>query len=159
MLCRPKKGILIMRYRIFFNFIVLVGLLISCAGTNGPRVVQTYDNALDRNEIAIVRLEQKMSLRVLACDGIAVPKTVRYLLVRPGRHELIFSISGQTIVEVYQMTNKKYLDAIGGHTYILRSETGIFSIGNKWFPEVVDVTDDPKLHVTDLPLDEEQKND
>ncbi len=134
------------KYQELFIIVILSVIFSSCASTKGPHVVQTYDNDLDRNEIAIVRLEQKMSLRVLACDGMAIPKTVRYLLVRSGRHELIFSISGQTLIEVYQMTNKKFLDAIGGHTYILRSETGLFSIGDKWFPVVVDVTDDPKLH-------------
>jgi hypothetical protein len=148
-----------LKYRLLFSFITLVVLLVSCASTNGPRVVKAYDNALDRGEIAIIRLDQKMSLRVLACDGISIAKTVRYLLVRPGRHELIFSISGQTLVEVYEMTNKKFIEAVGGHTYILRSETGMFSVGDKWFPEVVDVTDDPNLHVKVLPLDIVQKHD
>lgn len=145
--------------RLFVILIALLVFLSSCASTNGPNVVKTYKNDIVRSEIAILRLDQNRSLRVLACDGIAIPKTVRYLLVKPGRHELIFSISGQTLVEVYKMTNKKFLEAVGGHTYILQSETGFFSIGDKWFPEVVDVTDDSKLHLKELPSSEVQKND
>ena len=125
-----------------------------CATTRGPSIVKTYDKDLDRSDKAIFRQTQKMSLTITECDGITVPRTVRYLLLQPGRHELIFSISGQTLISVYEMRNKKYLDAVGGHTYILQSETGWFSVGDKWFPEVVDVTDNPNLHVTALPSDE-----
>ena len=140
--------------RLYVVLFVLLVILSGCATTRGPSIVKTYDKILDRSDIAIVRLTQKMSLTITACDGITVPRTVRYLLLQPGRHELIFSISGQTLISVYEMRNKKYLDAVGGHTYILQSETGWFSVGDKWFPEVVDVTDNPNLHVTALPSDE-----
>ena len=129
-------------------FIALSG----CATTTGPVIISNYDKPMKREDIAIVMLTQKRSLRILACDGIAVPGTVRYLMLLPGRHELIFSIKGQTIVEVYEMRNKKYFNATEGHTYILKSETGILSIGDKWFPDVVDVTDNPELHVRTLPV-------
>ena len=143
------------KLRSFAFIFISISLFIGCTAGKGPSIIKTYENVIDRNDVGIVRLNQKMSLRILACDNIVVPRTAHYLLVQPGHHELIFSISGQTLFSVYGMTNKKYLDAVGGHTYILRSETGWFSVGDKWYPEVIDVSNDPKLHIVALPKDED----
>ncbi len=136
----------------FFPYILSgLCLLIGCASV-GPSVIQTYPDTSERNKIAILRVEQKMGLTVTACDGQAVPRSARYVLLKSGRHEVWFSISGQTLLESYYMNNKKYLDAEAGHTYILKSKAGgIFFIGDDWFPEVVDVTNDIKLHVATVP--------
>jgi hypothetical protein len=146
------------RYMMQFQKLVvtfMIVALMSCANIKGPTVVKVYDQSFSRNEIAVVRLAQKSSFRILQCDGITVPMSIRYLLVRPGRHELTFSISGATLLgSVYEMHNKKFLDVEGGHTYILKSETGLFFVGDKWFPEVVDVTDNQSLHVSSIPVEE-----
>jgi len=153
-----KKGLIFMLMKYLRELVIIVPIIAILSGcaTTGPSIIKTYDSEIERSQIAVVRLEQKMSLRVLSCDGIAVPRSARYLLVKPGHHELVFTISGQTLVEVYRMTNKKFLEAVGGHTYMLKSETGWFSIGDKWFPIVIDVTDDPKLHVKELSSAEAQ---
>lgn len=129
----------------------LLSLATGCASV-GPSVITTYDDVSERSQVAILRVEQKMGLTVTACDGLSVPRSARYILLKPGRHEVWFQIFGQTLLETYTMTNKKYLDAEAGHTYILKSKGGgLFVVGDKWFPEVIDVTDDAKLHVLTLP--------
>jgi len=101
----------------------------------GPSIIRTYDDAYARNQIAILRVEQKMGLSVTACDGLSVPRSARHILLKPGRHEIWFSISGQTLLETYNMTNRIYVDAEAGHTYILKSKGGgILFVGDKWFP-------------------------
>lgn len=146
-------------HRVFSGFFVIGSLLslIGCAAV-GPSVIRTYDDMNERNQIAILRVEQKMGLSVTACDGLNVPRSTRYVLLKPRRHEVWFSISGQTLFEVYTMTNKKYLDAEAGHTYILKSKGGgILFVGDKWFPEVIDVTNDANLHVQALPQEMTKK--
>lgn len=133
--------------------LALVIVLDGCASTRGPALVQVYDGNAARNQIAIIRLDQKASVRILYCDGVPVSRTVRYLLVKPGRHELVFSVSGQTLFELHNISGKKYLEATGGSTYVLKSETGWLSVGDKWFPEVIDATNDAALHVKEIPLE------
>lgn len=146
-----------MRKEMFFCVFGVLFLLIGCACV-GPSIIQTYTDTSDRSQIAILRVEQRMGLTVTACDGLPVPRSARYVLLKPGRHEVWFMISGQTLMETYTMTNKKYLDVATGHTYILKSKGGgIFLVGDKWFPEVIDVTDDINLHVQALPREVEKK--
>lgn len=148
---------MIKKIPLYFFGVLFLLLLAGCA-TLGPSVVKTYNDSSERNQIAILRVDQKARLTVFGCDGNPVPRSARYILLQPGRHEILFSISGQTLFEVYRMTNKKYLDAIAGHTYILKSKGGgIFVVGDKWFPEVIDVTDDMNLHVQTLPQETENK--
>ncbi len=132
-------------------------LLIGCASI-GPSVIKTYSDVSDRSQIAILILEQRMGLTVTACDGKFISRRARYVLLQPGRHELWFSIAGHNLLLGYSMDNKKYLDVVGGHTYILKSKgTGLFAIGDKWYPEVFDVTNDSKLHIENLPEESEKK--
>ena len=79
--------------------------LFGCATVSGPAVIKTYDKPMQREDIAIILLSQKRSFRILACDGMPVPVTARYLLVLPGRHELIFSISTTTLLGIHEMRN------------------------------------------------------
>jgi len=139
--------------------IFLIGiLLVSGCASVGPSVIKTYDGINDRSQIAVLRVEQKMSLTVLACDGKPVPKSARYVLLQPGRHEVLFKISGQNLLMVYNMTNKKYFDAMAGHTYILKSKgTGFFAMGDKWYPEVLDITNNTNLHVQDIPQETQKE--
>lgn len=133
-------------------------LLLSGCATVGPSIIRTYNDAYGRESIAILRTDQKAGLTILSCDNSAIPRSARYILLQPGRHEVWFSISGQTILEIYTITNKKYIDVSAGHTYILKSKGGgIFVVGNNWFPEVIDVTDDPSLHIQDLPQEPQSK--
>lgn len=155
---REKQTTVMNHLRVLLAISLLLGCLISCA-TTGPAIVKMYGQDADRSQIAIVRLDQKMSLRIVGCDGIIVPSSVRYLLIQPGRHELVFKITGQTLVSVYNMSGKKFMDAAAGHTYMLKSETGWLSIGDKWFPAVIDVTDDKSLHVSNIPKEEVQLHD
>ncbi|MDP2906011.1 MAG: hypothetical protein Q8O22_06915 [Candidatus Omnitrophota bacterium] len=135
----------------FFASCCCLFLLIGCAGA-GPSVIKNYSEARDRSQIAVLIVKQKMSLTVTACDGKYIPRSARYVLLQPGRHEVWFHISGQNLLMYYNMTNKKYLDAIGGHTYMLKSKgAGFFVVGDKWFPEVIDVTNDSKFHVANIP--------
>lgn len=130
---------------------LFLSLLTGCAAV-GPSVIKTYDDSNERNQIAILRVDQKAGLIINGCDNKPIPRSARYILLQPGRHEIFFSIYGQTLFEVYTMNNKKYLDAVAGHTYILKSKGGgILVVGDKWFPEVIDVTDDTNLHVQTLP--------
>jgi len=51
------------------------------------------------------------------------------------------------------MRNKKYIDVQAGHTYLLKSKgSGLFVVGDKWFPELLDVTSDPDLNVVTMLL-------
>ena len=120
-----------------FSGVFVIGSLLSLAGCAvvGPSIIRTYDDAYARNQIAILRVEQKMGLSVTACDVLSVPRSARHILLKPGRHEIWFSISGQTLLETYNMTNRIYVDAEAGHTYILKSKGGgILFVGDKWFP-------------------------
>lgn len=147
-----------MKIRMAVWMFISIFLITGCASV-GPVIIKTYSNDSERSRIAILRVEQKMGLTVTACDGFSVPSSARYVLLQSGRHEVWFSISGQTLLEAYRMTNRKYLDAAAGHTYILKSKGGgIFFVGDKWFPEVIDVTNDINLHVQDLPK-EVKRND
>lgn len=138
-----------MRKLIFLS--ILVGWLSGCASV-GPIVVTTYDKDIERSKIAILRADKSKSIFITGCDGISIYKGTRYILLEPGRHEIWFSISGQTLFISYSMTNKKYLDAVAGHTYILKTTLGkLFDVGDKWFPEVIDVTDDANLHLQEIP--------
>ena len=144
----------------FFAYILTVLFLSSLMGCSaiGPSVIKMYDDNKGRNEIAILRVDKSKGLSINACDNLPIKRGAKYILLKPGRHEVWFSIYGQTLLETYVMTNKKYVDVLGGHTYILKSKGGgIFFVGDKWFPEVFDVTDDVKLHVDSLPSEENIK--
>ena len=131
--------------------------MVGCASV-GPSVIKTYNDVSERSQIAILRADQSRELTIIGCDGLSIPRSAHYLLLKPGRHDVWFKIRGQTLFEYYTMTNKKYLDAIAGHTYILKSKGGgIFFVGDKWFPEVFDVTDDINLHVQTIPQETEKK--
>ncbi|MFA5060645.1 MAG: hypothetical protein WC676_08490 [Candidatus Omnitrophota bacterium] len=146
--------------RTIINFSLTFMLLLSLSGCAaiGPSVIKTYDNAAERNQVAILRVDKSKGLRIDGCDSVPIQRGAKYILLKPGRHEVFFSISGQTLFETYWMKNKKYLDAVAGHTYILKSKGGgIFLVGDKWFPEVFDVTDDVNLHVGTLPREENIK--
>ena len=148
-----------MNGRFFYYPIAVIFLssLIGCAAL-GPSVIKTYDDVAERSQIAILRVDKSKGLSIDGCDKLFIKRGAKYILLKPGRHEVWFSIYGQTLFESYTMTNKKYVDVVGGHTYILKSKGGgIFFIGDKWFPEVIDVTDDVKLHVETLPEEVERK--
>lgn len=157
-LCNLKQdNATVKRILLYLLGVLFLSSLIGCA-TVGPSVIKTYNDFNERSKIAILRVDQKMGLTVIACDGLSISRSARYILLKPGKHEVWFSISGQTLFEIYSMTNKKYLEAVAGHTYILKSKGGgILFIGDKWFPEVIDVTDDMNLHVNALPQDVEKK--
>lgn len=148
--------------RFLGGFLLLLSLS-GCAAV-GPSIIKTYNDLNERDKIAILRVDQNFNLLqssnliVRSCDGMAIPHSVRYVLLKPGKHEIWFDIYGQTIVENFQMTNKKYLDAVAGHTYILkpRGGGGMLFVGDR-FPEFADVTDDAKLHVQTLPQETEKK--
>lgn len=123
---------------IFVWLVLIISLSLSGCVTVGPSVIKTYNDFNGRSQIAILRVDQKAGLTVIACDDLAVPRSVRYILLQPGRHEVLFNISGQNLLEIYRMTNKKYLDVIAGHTYILKSKGGgIFSVGISGFPRLL----------------------
>lgn len=128
---------------------LLLGLvLLSGCAAIGPSVIKTYDDVAQRNQVAILRVDKSKGLNVNGCDDLPIQRGAKYLLLKPGRHEVWFSINGQTLFEVYSMSNKKYVDVEAGHTYILKSKGGgIIFVGDEWFPELIDVTDDAKLHV------------
>lgn len=149
----------------FLYLIVLTAVLSGCASV-GPSVIKTYDSTHERDKIAILRLKQRASLRVNYCDNVSVPKSARYLLLEPGRHELGFSTSGQTLLVTYWGNNKKYIEAEAGKTYILKNNVHFFSMNTSALPDVIDVTNDGKLHMSHIPLSSEtiaieegQKND
>ena len=136
------------------NLLLVLSILVMGCATKGPNVVQTYTTPLIRNEIAVLKLEQRSTFKIVACDDKLVYSNSKYILLKPGRHEIWFDVWGQTLVASYSMRNKKYLDAKAGHTYVLRSKgIGIFVEGDKWFPEVVDLTDS-KQHVSYLPTED-----
>ncbi len=139
-------------------WISILALLVAGCAAVGPSVIKTYnDDISERSQIAILRADKSKGLSIIGCDGLSISHGARYILLQPGRHEVWFFISGQTLFQGYTMTNKKYLDAEAGHTYILKSKGGgIFLIGDKWFPEVIDVTDDPMLHLKDVPEEAEK---
>lgn len=57
------------------------------------------------------------------------------------------------MLETFSIINKKYLDVQAGHTYTLITKGGgLLTVGDEWFPQVIDVTKDPKLNVVTLPL-------
>lgn len=147
-----------MKRKVFHISVVsFLSLLIGCASV-GPSVIKTYNDVSERSQVAILRADKSKGLSIIGCDGLSISRGARYILLKPGRHEVWFRISGQTLFETYWMTNKKYLDATAGHTYILKSKGGgIFVVGDKWFPEVVDVTDDMTLHVQTMPQEIEKK--
>ena len=131
---------------------ILLPTLIGCASL-GPSIIKTYQETRDRSEIAIIRADASRGLAIIRCDGANIKRGAKYILLNPGRHEVWFSLHGQTLLEIYQMTNKMYVDVVAGHTYILKSKGGgIFVVGDKWFPEIIDVTDDPKLHLQAIPM-------
>lgn len=142
------------QFRKLLLLIVLTSVLSSCASV-GPSVIKTYDNTYERDKIAILRLKQKAKLRVTYCDNIPVPKSARYLLLEPGRHEIGFSTSGQTLLVTYWGNSKKYMEAEAGKTYILKSNVHFFSMETGSLPDVIDVTNDEKLHVSHIPLSSE----
>jgi len=148
--------------KIFFYLIMFLFLssMVGCAAS-GPLIIKTYGKDVDesdRNKIAILRNEQRR-LCITGCDNIAVPRSARYILLQPGRHEVWFFLSTSSFLENYDITNKKYIDVVGGRTYILKSKGGgLLVLGDKWFPELFDVTDDINLHVPNIPQ-EIAKND
>jgi len=145
-----------MNKKIFLMSLLLLSL-VGCAAV-GPMIIKTYDNDSERNQIAILRVEQKSSLIITVCDGLSIPRSARYVLLQPGRHEVWFMLSTSSFLESYTITNKKYLDVVAGHTYILKSKGGgLFVLGDKWFPETVDVTDDINLHIQAIPKEIEKK--
>ncbi len=149
-----------MNRRIFsYAFAVLfLSSLMGCASV-GPSVVKTYNNDFERGKIAILRADKSKPISIIGCDGIPIYNGARYILLEPGRHEIWFNISGQTLFIYYRMSNKKYLDVIAGHTYILKTKLGkLFDVGDKWFPEAVDVTNDINLHLQEIPQ-EIERND
>lgn len=138
---------------VFLNiFSILIFMSLSGCAT-GPSIVKMYENNdNDRNQIAILRVDKTRGLSITGCDGKIIQRGAKYILLEPGRHTVNFMIVGQTLLEMYTITNKKYIDVEAGHTYILKSKGGgFFLVGDKWFPEVIDVTNDPKLNVSILP--------
>ena len=131
-----------------------VFLLSGCATTgpsSGPSILNIYNTAVERNQIAVLRLEQKRSFKVIACDGQPVPDSVRYVLLQPGRHELRYTMEEHNLLlGGSSMVNTKYLIAEEGHTYILKVT---FDQGDR-YPEVIDVTGDATLHIDSLPVEE-----
>ena len=137
---------------------ILLSTIIGCAPL-GPSIIKTYQETKNRGEIAIIRADESKGLAIIRCDGANIKRGAKYILLNPGRHEVWFSISGQTLLETYWMTNKLYVDVAAGHTYILKSKGGgIFAVGDKWFPESIDVTEDYKFHLQAIPV-ETVKND
>lgn len=137
---------------------LFLSIMVSGCAPLGPSVVKTYEESAGRNQVAILRVDKSKGLSIDGCDKLLLQRGAKYILLKPGRHEIFFSISGQTLFETYWMRNKKYMDVVGGHTYILKSKGGgILVVGDKWFPEVFDVTDDPKLHIEIIPREENIK--
>ncbi|MBF0388102.1 MAG: hypothetical protein HQL20_09670 [Candidatus Omnitrophica bacterium] len=148
-----KKGV-VMR-----NVLILIGIIFlnGCAAV-GPSVIQTYSNESERNQIAILKAQQTREMTIQAADDLLIPASARYVLLQPGRHKINFMTQPQSLMVSYRITNKVYLDAVAGHTYILKSKgAGVFLLGDKWFPEVVDVTDDLSQHVSTIPKEIETK--
>ena len=136
---------------------ILLSIAIGCASVR-PSIIKTYQETKSRGEVSILRLDASKGLTVMRCNDIPVQYGVKYILLTPGRHELWFNIYGSTLLVHYHMTNKMYADVIAGHTYILKSKGGgIMFVGNKWFPELIDVTDDPKLHLQTIPEEKSKK--
>lgn len=144
------------RNRVFCGLVCgLMFFVIGCASVSGPTVIKTYDQVSPRSQIAILRVKGE-GLRVIGLDGQTVPSGAQYVLLQPGRHQVWFTMWGQTILTTYRMTNKKYLDARPGRTYILKAEGGgLFA--DRGFPDAVDVTGDPKLHVPNIPQEIEKR--
>jgi len=140
------------RFKNLLLLIVLTSVLSSCASVSGPSVIKTYEGDKTRDEIAILRLKQKMKLQITYVDDFPVTKKAKYILLEPGRHEVGFSYSGTTLfVNVYG-NNKKYLEAIAGKTYILKNKIAFLSFDPDTYPDVLDVTEDEELHVNYVPL-------
>ena len=139
------------------NFISLFSILfplIGCAPL-GPSVIKTYNDNVERSQIAIFRVDKSKGLRIVGCDNQFLKRGAKYILLKPGPHEILYSVYGPTIFKYYSLMNKKYLNVIGGHTYILKPKGGdMFFVGDKRFPEIFDVTDDSALHVEIIPLEE-----
>lgn len=141
----------------FYRAAGVVALALSCIGCAalGPSVVKFAPDGTERSKLAILRADASKGLTIIACDEVVIQRGAKYLLLEPGRHEVWFYISGQTLFSYYEMRNKIYLEAEPGRTYILTSKKGgILMVGDDWFPEVVDVTDDAKLHVAQIPQEE-----
>ncbi len=135
---------------------IFLSTVTGCASL-GPSIIKTYQETRGRSEIAIIRADESKGLTITRCDGVIIKYGAKYILLNPGRHELWFSIFGQTLFESYHMTNKTYVDVVAGHTYILKSKRGVFFVGNKWFPEILDVTNDSKLHLQTIPMEAGKK--
>jgi hypothetical protein len=118
----------------------------------GAVFIKMYPDNLSRNDIAILSLQQKLGFYIFKCDGMPIYKNTQYVLLKPGRHKIWFRIQGQNLLQEYWITNKKYMDAVGGHTYIIKTKgVGLFVVGDKWYPEIIDVSNDPQLSVKKIP--------
>jgi len=135
--------------------LMFISVLFICGCVTIPEgavAIKIYPDNLGRNQVAVLRLQQKLGFYIFRCDGMPVYRNTQYVILKPGRHEIWFRIQGQNLLEEYWITNKKYMDAIGGHTYIIRTKgAGLFVVGDQWYPEVIDVSNDPKMNVITIP--------
>ncbi len=135
--------------------IMLVGICFVCGCVtipHGPVAIKMYADNFRRNDVAILRLQQRFGFYIFKCDGLPIFSNTQFVLIKPGRHDIWFRMQGMNLTQEYWYTNRKYMDAIGGHTYIIKTKgSGLFVVGNKWYPDVIDVTNDPKMNITVLP--------
>jgi len=137
--------------RNLFLFALISLIFIGCA-PSGPSAISIDTISSQRSQVAILRVQQRMGFFILGCDKQRVYKNTKFVVLQPGRHLVYFEIQGQNILETYYMRNKKYIDVQAGHTYLLKTKgTGLFVVGDKWFPELFDVTIDPDLNITTIP--------
>lgn len=73
----------------FLLFLIL--LASGCVSMGqGSIAIKTYANTFPRDQVGVLRLQQRVGFKIFACDGLPVYNNSQYILLLPGRHLVNF---------------------------------------------------------------------